>query len=145
MASKPRPFNPDYLTPHVVAAMRPQIGTGAAFVRKYTVLVPVAQARTDGTKRTVATDEGLVALELMLTDHFGGLTVPAVVPILRGLGARNPQELEQSREINVHTYFLVYAAVHEAADHYFLALNRELEEALDEGVILIERQEVTIL
>jgi hypothetical protein len=40
---------------------------------------------------------------------------------------------------------MVYAAVHEASDRYFLAVRKELEEALAEGIILVERQKVTIL
>jgi hypothetical protein len=40
---------------------------------------------------------------------------------------------------------LGYAAAREASDAYFLALRRALEEALAEGVILVERQDVTIL
>ena len=40
---------------------------------------------------------------------------------------------------------MVYAAAVRASDAYFLALQNELREALVEGVILVERQDVTIL
>jgi len=114
-------------------------------VRRYTVLVPVAQLKANGVKRRIASRRDLATLEIILADHFGGVTVPTNVPVIKGLGARDPEHPEQSQEVNSHTYYLVYAAVHEASDRYFLALKRELEEALAEGVILIERQEVTIL
>jgi len=39
----------------------------------------------------------------------------------------------------------VYAAAIRASDEYFLALQKELADALVEGVILVERQDVTIL
>ena len=39
----------------------------------------------------------------------------------------------------------VYAAAVRASDEYFLALQKELALRLGEGVILIERQDVTIL
>jgi hypothetical protein len=145
MASTPRPFNPEALIPFVVAEVRPPIGIGTVLVRRYTILLPIAQVLADGTNRPVASGQDRVALEIALVDHFGGVTVPANVPVIKGLGARDPQHPEQSQEVNVHTYFLVYAAIHEASDRYFLALKRELEEALVEGVILIERHEVTIL
>jgi hypothetical protein len=51
----------------------------------------------------------------------------------------------ETLELNQHAYFMVYAAPVRASDEYFLALQRELAEALREGVILVERQDVTIL
>jgi hypothetical protein len=81
----------------------------------------------------------------MLIKHFGGVTVSASVPSLIGWGARDPRKAKRARELNKHAYFLVYAAAIRAADDYFIALQRELADALVEGVILVERQDVTIL
>ena len=54
--------------------------------------------------------------------------------------ALNSHDLEP--EMNFNFYFVVYAAPIRESDNYFLALRRELEEALAEGVILIEKQQV---
>ena len=67
------------------------------------------------------------------------------VPSLIGWGARDPRRPKRTRELNKHAYFLAYAAAVRASDEYFLALQRELADALVEGVILVERQDVTIL
>lgn len=48
-------------------------------------------------------------------------------------------------EENEHAVFEVYAAPIHASDEYFRAVRRELEDALGEGVILIERQRVTLI
>ncbi|MBI1914044.1 MAG: hypothetical protein HYS12_04815 [Planctomycetes bacterium] len=81
----------------------------------------------------------------MFVKHFGGVTYAATVPSLVGSGARDPRRPVQTQELNKHAYFSVYAAAVRASDEYFLALQKELAEALAEGVILIERQDVTIL
>jgi hypothetical protein len=47
--------------------------------------------------------------------------------------------------MNYNTYFVVLTSPLPEAETYFRALKRELETALDEGVILVERQEVWIL
>lgn len=62
-----------------------------------------------------------------------------------GWGARDPRKPKKTLELNKHAYFMVYAAPVRASDEYFLALQSELAEALLEGVILVERQDVTIL
>jgi hypothetical protein len=46
---------------------------------------------------------------------------------------------------NRHVHYSVYAAAVRASDEYFLAIQKALALALGEGVILIERQDVTIL
>ena|SRR5437773_6748522 len=81
-----------------------------------------------------ATDEDLVNLEITLTNHFDGLTIP---PDSVGYGLRGKQI-----EINTHTSFVVYAAASTPSDLYFQALRRELQNALVQEIILVERQEV---
>jgi hypothetical protein len=67
--------------------------------------------------------------------HFGSL-----VPY----GLRDPDHPEQEPECNYNARFVVLASPGAAADRYFRALRSELQDALDEGVILIERQVVWI-
>jgi len=141
----PRPVNPDVLNPYAVTEMRPQIGAEGVRVWRYTVLIPVEQILADGTERQVATAQDRNDLEVRLADHFGGVTVPLTVPGLRGFGPRVPQIPDESRELNRHASVSVYAAVHEASDAYFRAVRMELQDALGEGVILIERQDVMLV
>ena len=145
MAPPKRPFNPDALKQHALPQLMPQIGVDTVAVWRYTVLVPMEEYRADGQRLEVATAADLDALEGMLADHFGGITAPAAVPALKGAGARDPLRPGASREFNRHASFTIYAAARGASDEYFRALRRELEDALAEGVILIERQDVTIL
>ena len=77
--------------------------------------------------------------------HFGGVTQFIAVPSLVGAGARDPRKPKKTIEINKHASFTVYAAATGASDDYFRALQKELANALVEGVILIERQDVLIL
>jgi hypothetical protein len=48
-------------------------------------------------------------------------------------------------EQNEHVAFEVYAAPIQESDDYFRAMRHELQEALQEGVILIERHQVTLI
>ena len=48
-------------------------------------------------------------------------------------------------EQNEHVAFEVYAAPVQESDDYFRAISQELQDALGEGVILIERQHVTLI
>jgi hypothetical protein len=93
----------------------------------------------------IATEEDLQSLQLLLIKDFGGVTLSATIPSLIGAGARDPRHPKKTLELNKHAQFTVYAAAVAASNAYFLALQRELAEALGEGVILIERQDVTIL
>jgi hypothetical protein len=45
-------------------------------------------------------------------------------------------------EVNTHHPIIAYAAAVAAAEHYFAALRMELQDALDQELILVERQEV---
>ena len=139
-----RPVNPDALRTCAVSAIRPQLGP-ETLVRRYTVFVPVEQIKPGESPRKIATANDLEHLELMFMRHFGGVTLSAITPSLIGAGARDPRRPVQTREINKHAFFVVYAAAVRASDEYFLALKKELANALVEGVILVERQDVTIL
>ncbi len=77
----------------------------------------------------------------MLVRHFGGVTLPPSSP---GYGLRDPNHPEQEPESNYNAYFVVLASAGASTDSYFRALRAELQDALDEGVILVERQVVWI-
>ena len=144
MARSPRPFNPRALRRSAVPAIRPQLGP-ETLVRRYTLLVPVEEIKAGEAPKTIATADDLKTLQLMLVEHFGGVTVSVAVPSLIGWGARDPRKPKKTLELNKHAYFTVYAAAVRASDEYFLALQQELAQSLVEGVILVERQDVTIL
>jgi hypothetical protein len=93
-------------------------------------------------KRQKATTEDLDNLELMLVGHFGGLGIGAPST---GFGLRDPSVRGVEPEMNVNIAYVVYATAIRKADTYFKALQTELQKALDEGVILIERQEVWLV
>jgi hypothetical protein len=116
----------------------------------YKVLIPVAQTvRGPGDtfrRVTIATWADVDLLIRLLTEHFRGLTGTVFDPPgVRGIGARDPQMAVQPLEENEHVAFDVYAAPIHESDEYFRALRKELQEALGEGVILIQRQQVTLL
>lgn len=67
------------------------------------------------------------------------------MPVVKGVGARDPQHPQETLEVNEHAYYTVYAALHDTSDQYFRALRDELQDALAEGVILIERQDVIMV
>jgi hypothetical protein len=139
-----RPFDPRSLLRYAVPEIRPRLGPETV-VRKYTVLVPMEEIRAGRPTRLIASAKDLEKLQFLLVRNFGGVTVSPAVPSLIGWGARDPRKPEQTRELNKHAYFSVYAAATRASDEYFLALQRELRDALAEGVILVERLDVTIL
>lgn len=144
MARTRRPFNPKALRRYAVAAIRPQLGP-ETLVHRYTILVPVEQIKAGEAPRAIATADDLQSLQLMLTTHFGGVTLSVTVPSLIGWGARDPRKPKKTLELNKHAHFTVYASAIRASDDYFLTLQKELADALVEGVILVERQDVTIL
>lgn len=144
MARKRRPFNPKALRSHAVPALRPRLGP-ETLVRRYTVFVPMEHVAVGAASRTIATADDLQNLQLLLVRDFGGVTFAVFAPSLVGWGARDPRRPRETLELNKHAHFQVYAAAIRASDEYFLALQQELAEALLEGVILVERQDVTIL
>jgi hypothetical protein len=117
---------------------------------RYRLLVPVAQtfyeSPTSFRRFTIATDDDVTLIRETLSRHFGGVTMPHQEPTpALGIGARDPSDVAGTVEHNLHVAFEVYAAPVPESDEYFRALRRELQEALREGVILIERQEVTLV
>jgi hypothetical protein len=135
---KQRPFRPEALEAYAVPVLRPRLGPGATNWR-YTVTVPLEEIRPK--QRQKATLDDLEKLEQMLLTHFGGFTRPADS---FEYGLRDPARPEQAPETNINAYFSVLTSPVSEAEIYFRALRAELEEALDEGVILVERQEVWI-
>jgi hypothetical protein len=119
-------------------------------VYRYRLLVPVAQiirASPHEIRRdSVATDADIFTIRNALIRHFGGVTVLHQPPAPAfGVGARDPANVMDTLEQNEHVAFEVYGAPVQDTDDYFRALRQELEEALLEGVILIERQQVTLV
>ncbi len=114
------------------------MGPGEALWR-YTLTLPLEEI--EPRKRQKATPEDLIHLQEMFTEHFRGFTrLPSAV----GYGLRDAAKPHRGLEINFNAFFAVLASPLPAADAYFRALREELEKALNEGVILIERQDVWI-
>ncbi len=119
-------------------------------VYRYRILVPVAQLIRESARSIrrveVATADDVYTIRNTLIRHFGGVTVLHQPPAPAfGVGARDPANVAGTLEQNEHVAFEVYAALVQEADDYFRALRRELEEALREGVILVERQQVALI
>src|SRR5262245_5183771 len=134
-----------------VPRIQAEVGSERAVnVYRYRLLVPVAQITQESPSAVrrvlVATTEVIEQLHNTFVRHFGGVTVHHQTPAgLRGIGARDPAGVPRTLEQIEHVAFEVYAAAVQESDDYFQALRRELEEALREGVILIERQAVTLV
>lgn len=109
-------------------------------VWRYTIVVPLEEVRPR--KQQKATFADLEKLEEMLIRHFGGYSI---LPSSTGFGLRNPADRDEEPEMNYNAYYTVYSAPLRKSEAYFRALQRELQTALDEGVILIERQEVWLV
>lgn len=144
MASTQRPFDPGTLKRYAVPAIRAQLGP-ETLVRRFTIFLPMEEVKDGRSARIIATTQDLLKLCKQLAKDFGGVTMATTVPSLLGWGARDARRPTKTQELNQHAFFTVYAAAVRASDEYFLALQRELAEALVEGIILIERQDVTIL
>ena len=137
----PRPFNPDVLTPFCHC--------GNAGSDRSQTHFPCADTpssyRLSRSRRTVPRGQSQRTVtgrrwRRYCLNTSGALPSPPSCPSFKGSesSATRSNPHREPWKPNVHTYFLVYAAVHEASDRYFLALKQELEEALVEGVILIE-------
>jgi hypothetical protein len=50
-----------------------------------------------------------------------------------------------ARKLNKNLPFVIYAQPIAASDRYFERLQQEAQEALDQGLVLVERQEVFLL
>jgi hypothetical protein len=119
-------------------------------VYRYRLLLPIAQiiskSADDVRRIVVAHEDDLDTIQNTFIRHFGGVTLQTQQPSpIRGVGARDPGDVPGTLERNEHAIFEVYAAPIHASDEYFRAVRRELEDALGEGVILVERQLVTLI
>jgi hypothetical protein len=139
--------------PHeaLVSLLQADIGSAVSIsVYRYRLLVPIAQIIRESAHEVrrvlVATEEDIFTIRNALIRHFGGVTVlhPPPAPAF-GIGARDPSNVKNTLEQNEHIAFEVYAAPVQDSDDYFRVLRAELQEALQEGVILIERQQVTLI
>jgi hypothetical protein len=134
-----------------VPVIQAEVGTPVPLlVHRYRLLVPVAQIIRESAEAirrvVVATPADIDTLRDALIRHFGGVTVAHQPPAPAfGIGARDPANVAGTLEQNEHVAFEVYAAPVQESDDYFRAVRRELEEALQEGVILVERQQVTLI
>src|SRR5437588_5604659 len=135
-----RPFNPEALAPYALPQMRPPMGIGAV-VWRYTVLVPFEEVRAEQSPTVLVTDDDLERISEMLCNHFGGVTI---LPPLKGWGLRDPAD-PTTIEFNTSVPHVVYAQAIKASDEYFIQLQQELQACLDQGVILVERQEVFLV
>jgi hypothetical protein len=133
MAKTRRPFNPTVLGELATPSIKALIGVGAV-VWRYTVLVPIEETKLGENPQRIATDEDLDNLQTALARDFDGLTT---LPHSLGYGRR-----ESQLELNKHTPLVVYAAPTTPSDLYFQRLRKELEEALLQETILVERHEV---
>jgi hypothetical protein len=133
-----RPFRPEALDRYVTASLRPKLLPGRK-VWRYRVTVPLRQIKPTWKQKATPRDRN--QLRRMLVRHFGGVTLEPSSP---GYGLRDPDHPEQQPESNYNAYFVVLASPGPAADRYFRALRTELQNALDEGVILVERHIVWI-
>lgn len=140
MAETRKSFDPKKFASFTASELQAAIGIGALAWR-YTVLVPVEEMNWKGEARRAAEPELLEDLMEMLCGHFGGLTIPGFV---KGWGLRDPAD-RSSLETNTNVPFVVYARPLALADRYFEQLQEELQSALSQGVILVERQEVFLL
>jgi hypothetical protein len=134
-----------------VPVIQAEVGAPAPLlVYRYRLLVPLVQIIRESPQAIrrvlVATDDDLDTLRVALIRHFGGVTVLHQPPApAAGVGARDPSDVAGTLEQNEHVAFEVYAAPVQEADDYFRALRQELQQALREGVILIERQQVILI
>jgi len=134
-----------------IPVIRAEVGSEVAVsVYRYRLLLPLVQVFRESPRALrrveIAAREDLAVLRDMLIRHFGGVTMNAPMPSpLLGVGARDPDKPTETLEENEHATFEVYAAPIQESDDYFRTLRKELQEALGEGVILIERSELTLI
>jgi hypothetical protein len=134
-----------------VPVLQAEVGSPVSLLaHRYRILLPVAQLIRESPEAllriSIATEADVFLLRNALIRHFGGVTVLHQPPAPAfGVGARDPADVAGTLEQNEHIAFEVYAAPVQEADDYFRALRRELQEALQEGVILVERLQVTLI
>jgi hypothetical protein len=170
-----RPINPDALAPYaaeqklarpmqpgakrslsvsrdqLVPVVRADVGTEVPVpVYLYRIFVPlfqtVRESATVSRRIKIATDDDIDTLNEMFIRDFGGVTTLQQTPSpLQGSGARDPRQPMATLERNEHVAFEVFASATHQSDVYFSALRHELQDALGEGVILIQRIEMTLV
>ncbi len=134
-----------------VPVIQAEVGTPIPLlVHRYRLLVPIAQIIRESAQAIrrimVATTADIDTIRDALIRHLGGVTVLHQPPAAAaGIGARDPANVAGTLEQNEHVAFEVYAAPVQESDDYFRAIRTELQEALQEGVILIERLQVTLI
>lgn len=134
-----------------VPLIQAEVGSPVSLlVYRYRILIPVLQKVRESERvireTKIASESDVDIIQETLIRHFGGITVIHQPPAPAfGIGARDPANVSATLEQNEHVAFEVYAAPIQESDDYFRALRRELEDALQEGVILIERQQVTLI
>jgi hypothetical protein len=114
------------------------MGPGEA-LWQFTVVVPLEEIRP--LKRQKATAADIDELQRTFAEDFGGFSH---TPNSVGYGLRDPSRTNRPPEMNYNATFTVLCSPIPEADRYFRALREELEDALQEGVILVERQEVWV-
>jgi hypothetical protein len=114
------------------------MGPGESLWR-FLVVVPLEEIMPSKLQKATADD--LTSLQDMFATHFGGFTR---LPNSPGYGLRDSSAPDGMPEMNFNAYFSILASPVPEAEAYFRALREELESALAEGVILVERQEVWI-
>jgi hypothetical protein len=119
-------------------------------VYRYRILVPLGHIIRESLQAfrriEVASNDDIDMIREVLIQQIAGVTVLHQPPAPAfGIGARDPSSVAETLEQNEHLAFEVYAAPIQESDDYFSALRHELQDALQEGVILIERQQVTLL
>jgi hypothetical protein len=134
-----------------VPVVQAEVGTAIPLlVHRYRLLLPIARilrgAGHTVRRLMVATDADIFTIRNAFIRHFGGVTVLHQPPAPAfGVGARDPSNVIGTLEQNEHVAFEVYAAPVQESDNYFRAIRQELQDALQEGVILIERHQVTLI
>jgi hypothetical protein len=134
-----------------VPVLQADVGSSVSIaVYRYRLLVPLVQMIQESDRGvrhvTVASSADIYTVRNTLIRHFGGVTVLHQPPAPAfGVGARDPSDVSGTLEQNQHAVFEVYAAPVQEADDYFRMLRVELQHALQEGVILIERQQATLI
>jgi hypothetical protein len=135
----------------LVPVVRAEVGSEVPVLAyHYRILVPIAQVIRESPDAyrhvTIATPEDIRTLSNLLIRDFGGVTTLNQVPSpLQGAGERDPHHPAAAPEENEHVAFEVLASATHQSDVYFSALRRELQEALGEGVILVQRLEMTLI
>jgi PII-like signaling protein len=131
-----RPFDPGVLPTSAIRKLQARIG-GGAIVWRYMVLVPIEETQPGKPSRGLASFDDLAMLERVLAAHFRGVTVLPAVP---GYGLRRGR-LEMNRSVP----YVIYVAPLAEGEEYVRVLKAELQDALAQETILVERQEVWIL